>query len=64
MELALQFDRVKGLIIGDIAPVTYAHRHQAIFNGLKAIDTETIKTRQEANQILSQFVEEESTRAY
>lgn len=65
MEVALSHpNKVKGLIIGDIAPVTYPDRHQAVIEALKAVDLETIKTRREANQAMATFVKDNNVRSF
>jgi esterase len=58
MQFASQFsEKVKRLIVADIAPVSYESSHHVIFDGLKAIDLERIQNRKEADTILSRFVE-------
>lgn len=65
MQMALDHaDRIKKLIIIDIAPVAYAPRHDAIFAGLDAIDLNTLSSRQEANEILERFIEEAGVRSF
>lgn len=58
MQFASQYpEKIKRLIVADIAPVNYESSHHVIFDGLKAIDPEHIKNRKEADTILAQFVE-------
>jgi esterase len=58
MQFASQFpDKVKRLIVADIAPVDYESSHHSIFDGLKAIDLNQIKNRKEADTILAEYVE-------
>jgi esterase len=57
-------DMVDSLIVADIAPKYYKVHHQTIINGLKAIPIDTVKTRAEADQILSEFVPEEDVRQF
>lgn len=65
MTLALEYgDRVNRLVVADAAPVSYAHRFDAIFNGLQAIDLNRLSSRQEADQLLSETVESDATRQY
>jgi esterase len=58
MQLALSHpDRVSRLIVADIAPVAYESGHDAVLQGLRAIDLERIRSRQEADEILQEYVE-------
>ena len=52
------------LIIVDIAPKPYPIHHDSIVEGLKAIPIETLKTRNEADEILSQYVPEPDVRQF
>lgn len=59
MLFALQHpDRVSHLIVADIAPVKYEHRHQAVFNGLKNVPLNNIHGRSEALSFMSQYIKE------
>lgn len=65
MQLALNYpDRVDKLIIVDIAPVTYPHHHQDVMRGLNAIQLASLKSRNEADQQLSQYIPELSVRQF
>lgn len=65
MTFALQHpDKVKRLIVVDIAPRFYPVHHQSILDGLNAIDLEQLKSRKEADEILSQYEEVKSTRQF
>ncbi|MBS3803845.1 MAG: alpha/beta fold hydrolase [Oleiphilaceae bacterium] len=58
MELALSHpERVSRLIVADIAPVTYKARHDEVLEGMRAVDLASIKSRQEADETLRQYVE-------
>ncbi len=58
MQFASQFpEKIKRLIVADIAPVNYESSHDVIFDGLKAIHPERLQNRKEADTILAQFVE-------
>ena len=51
MWLALtQPDRIGRLVVADVAPVEYAHRFEAIFDGLQAIDLAALANRQAADR--------------
>ncbi len=65
MQLALKApDRVAGIIVADISPVTYHPRHDAVLEGLKAVDTAALKSRQDADRTLSEYVEEAGVRQF
>ncbi|MAA93564.1 MULTISPECIES: alpha/beta fold hydrolase [unclassified Arsukibacterium] len=57
-------ERVTELIIADIAPVSYARSHQAVFAGLKAVDTATVANRTEADQQLTKYITEPGVRQF
>ncbi|MBE0484681.1 alpha/beta fold hydrolase [Marinobacter sp.] len=58
MQVALNYpDRVKALIVADIAPVTYKARHDAVLDGMKSLDLKGVTTRQEADKRLEAFVD-------
>ncbi len=58
MQVALSYpDRVKALIVADIAPVTYKARHDAVLDGMKNLDLKGVNTRQDADKRLAEFVE-------
>ena len=68
MELALtQSDRVEKLIVVDIAPISYpdkADGHLQVIAGMKAMNFDEISNRNEAEQLLIGFVEDEATRKF
>ena len=65
MALALkQPTRVQRLIVADIAPVTYAPSHQAVFEGLQAVAGGNCPTRKAAGLLLEEFIEEPSVRQF
>jgi esterase len=65
MEFALTYPkRVEKLIVVDIAPVEYPAHHRDVFAGIAAIDLQIIKSRSEADQLLSQRVESPGVRAF
>lgn len=53
-------DLLNSLIVVDIAPKAYSPGHTDVFTALNAIDFHTIKSRQEAAQILRQHLTDES----
>jgi esterase len=65
MWLALHYpERINKLIVADTAPVTYHNRFKSIFQGLKSLSLDQIQSRETADQILSQWVEERVVRQY
>jgi len=65
MQLALDApERVAALMVIDIAPVRYASSHHLIINALKAINTATLSSRQQADQQLAATVEDPVLRSF
>lgn len=65
MELALtQPGVINKLLVADIAPVQYKPRHDAIISSLKAVPLTQIKSRQEADAILSEKISEPGVRGF
>lgn len=58
MTCALQQpQRINKLVVADIAPIAYADKHNQVFEGLTAVNNQAIKNRQEADLILSHYVD-------
>ncbi len=55
---------VSKLIIADISPRFYPIHHDAILEGLDALDFDTIKSRGEADKLLSNYVSDFGTRQF
>lgn len=55
---------VSKLIIADISPRFYPIHHDSILNGLSALDFSTIKSRGEADTVLSNYVQDFGTRQF
>lgn len=55
---------IEKLIVVDMGVKEYPITHDRIIEGLKSIDLETIKTRKEANQQLSEYVEGNTVRQF
>ena len=65
MELALSSpDYIERLVVMDMAPAANPARHDNVFSGLKAVHQQTITRRNDADAILSEFVEDKSTRTF
>lgn len=55
---------VSNLLIADISPRFYPIHHDAILEGLSALDFDTIKTRGAADKVLSNYVSDFGTRQF
>lgn len=65
MQLALNYpQRVRKLIVADIAPVTYQHAHTNVLRGLTAVAETSVSSRQQADDILAQHVSEAGVRGF
>lgn len=65
MWLALQHpERVEKLVVADIAPVTYEHGFERIFEGLCRLRLDKIQRREEADQVLAEWVTDKGVRQY
>lgn len=66
MQVAMNYpERVKKLIVADISPVTYTvDRHGGILDGLKALATTELTSRQHADTILAEFEPDKGIRAF
>ena len=58
-------NRVDHLIVLDMAPIAYSeHRHQNVFEGLRAILKTPVNSRQKVDEILARSVEDPSVRQF
>lgn len=65
MQVALQAPgRVEKLIVADIAPVNYKPRHDAILAGLTGMDLTGVHSRQDADRLMAEFVDEPGVRQF
>lgn len=65
MEFALRYpDRVNRLVVADIAPVAYPRRHDDVFEAYRAVDLDKIKSRADADALMSPYVALASTRSF
>ena len=63
MQLALQApEKVRALVLGDIAPVDYAHSHEDVLNAIKGYQPELAESRSEADAQLARFIENAAVR--
>jgi len=56
--------RVERIIVADISPVTYKPRHDVVLEGLTSVDLGSIRTRQDADRVLADHVEELGVRQF
>ncbi|MEO1050246.1 MAG: alpha/beta fold hydrolase [Bacteroidota bacterium] len=65
MRFAMDFpDKLQKLIVVDIAPKSYPVHHDAILDGLCALDLSELKSRNDADEQLSKFVHFQVTRQF
>ena len=65
MQLALNHsDRVNKLVVADISPVTYQPRNDPALNGLIALSEASIQSRNQAEELLADFISDGETRAF
>ena len=57
-------EMVSKLLIADISPRFYPVHHDTILNGLSALDFDVIKSRGEADKVLSEYVSDFGTRQF
>jgi pimeloyl-ACP methyl ester carboxylesterase len=57
-------ERVRKLIVGDIAPRYYPIHHQLILEGLNALDLSNLQSRKEADEQLAAFIPELGIRQF
>lgn len=65
LQLAQSYpQRVRRLIVADIAPVLYQPHHQLILQALDAVDPQQVKSRSEAEQILREYLDDAGVRGF
>ncbi len=65
MQFAMTYpDRVKKLVIVDISPRGYKVHHEKILEGLKSIPLSSLESRKQADDLLSEFVPENTERQF
>ena len=65
MELALSSPQyVDKLVVADIAPVKYGHRHEGVFGGLLDINLGELDSRVTADKVLAKKVPEKPVRSF
>lgn len=68
-KVAMQFavtypDKVSKLIVADIGPKAYPPHHQDILKALSSLNLNKIKSRGEADAVLSEYIKDEGTRLF
>lgn len=56
--------RVARLIVADIAPIAYAHGHDAIFRAMRAVAEQPPADRKAADRIMAEFIDTPATRLF
>ena len=65
MEVALKWpERVRSLVVMDIAPVHYPPHHNDVFAGLRAVNLQEISSRRDAENIMAPYVPEVAVRSF
>lgn len=65
MHIALTHpELVTSLIVADIAPVNYPHRHQAVLHALETVDLSSVNNRNDVKQQFDSLLEDEGTRQF
>jgi esterase len=65
MQLALNHpDKIKQIIVADIAPITYEHHHHDVFNGFNAVKLDEITSRHDADCQMQPHIIEKDVRSF
>jgi len=57
-------ERVAGLVVVDIAPVTYGHGFDLVLTAMQAVDLAVLDSRQDADAILAGYLDDPGLRQY
>lgn len=60
----LRPDLIEKLIVVDIGPKGYPMHHDTILEGLHAINFDEVKSRGKANEVISQYIEDEGVKQF
>jgi esterase len=60
----LRPERINKIIPADIAPIAYPDKHSDVFTGLHAVANEKIKSRKDADLVLSKYIETPELRQF
>ncbi|HEY4539897.1 MAG TPA: alpha/beta fold hydrolase [Faecalibacter sp.] len=65
IDFAMRYaERLDHLIVADMAPKAYQPHHNAIFKALGSVDFETITSRKDVEETLSQYIQEVGVRQF
>lgn len=64
MLAATRPQRVERLVVADIAPVTYDHRHDDLINPMLSLSLETLESREQADRLLAPAIAQLPLRAF
>lgn len=64
LQYSQHYTNFSGLVIVDIAARAYSRHHEHIIRGLQAIDTSTLTSRKEAEEIFSRYVTDAGERQF
>lgn len=65
MQFAVTYpEMILKLVIADIGPKKYPQHHQDILKALSSLDFETLKSRGDAEDVLSSYIKDEGTRLF
>ncbi len=65
MTFALNYDGILDkLVVSDIAPIAYPAHHNEIIKALKSVNFDLLKTRKEAEEVLSQYISDFGTKQF
>ena len=65
MSVALKVpERIRKLVVMDIAPVTYERRHDSVLNGLSSINLADLSKRSDADDLLASYIGEKDIRQF
>jgi len=57
-------DKVRRLIVADIAPVAYQHTQRPLIDAMRQVDLSRVETRRDADEQLQRVVPEDTVRAF
>lgn len=65
MTFALNYDGIiDKLVVSDIAPIAYPAHHNEVIKALKSVNFDLLKTRKEAEEVLSQYISDFGTKQF
>ena len=65
MALALtRPEKLRKMVVADIAPVTYAHTQQSMIDAMRAVELDLVESRQDADAQLAERIDDAGVRAF